>query len=45
MRYSVMIWFDMGVQEKCAFGLCVCVCVCVRACVRVGGGHIRGLEL
>jgi len=36
MRYSVMIWFDMSIQEKCAFGLARArarVCVC-------GGGHI-----
>jgi hypothetical protein len=26
MRYSVMIWFDMNIQERCAFGL-LCVCV------------------
>jgi len=21
-----MIWFDMSIQEKCSFGLCLCVC-------------------
>ena len=38
MGYPVMIWFDMGIQEKCAYGrVCVCVCVCVGGW---GGGHI-----
>jgi hypothetical protein len=42
MRYSVMIWFDMSIQEKCAFELsfvCVCACTCVCVCVCVGGGR------
>ena len=35
MRYSIVIWFDISMQEKCAFGLgCVCVYMCLCLCLK-----------
>jgi hypothetical protein len=36
-----MMWFDMGIQEKCAF-VCVCVRARARACVRTRTGLREG---